>query len=622
MRIKYFLQRSLTRIASIRLTQWALIGLLASAIVVTGTLFHPKIQERLVLKYIAPSFVHFTVQRIHLLPWSLNATDLSFEIHGAKVSAQALSIRFCLSSLLSKTLDFKSISLVDAIIDLRSFIPSDSEPKEPFAGAFPLLDQGFGLNLGGVDINAFALLNSTDHIRLEIAGGRIAPHEVGALSFVSTMKINDGDSVKLEGLLEIDQLSKGHFNAISLTADSTIDAKSLPHPELVHLQAVVKPTAQPPRRKVEIADGEVQFEPQPESVEMSVRFGTENQAGVQLKALYDGRLGDLKGDYQFDTDDKFLASYLENVALPAFDHSAGGTLAVNLVDLRGQLSLISRTDFTNVRRLLLDNPKAPMRLSLVQKVGLSFTDEQVRIEKIHIEIEDDSTTEMLTTGLLEPIVISLAEPSAVLNEAATFLTLTIGAVQLEWLDSFVADYGVMSGVVSGSFAVKSDGEGRLIVEPSEATVIDNIRVDSGDMPLFEDLKIELKPLLQASTDNASIALNDIVVSLAEQPIATLKLRASVPTGEKNDSDIRFTLAGSVQVDPIIADPRIQTQLVDFEIPTALTFDFDTKLTQRKKSWLIRSLNASLTQAGKDKLIDVHTTQKINIALASGDQDFV
>ena len=616
------MQRFLTTIASLRWTQWALIGLLLSAILAAGTLFSPKIQERLVIKYIAPSFKHFAVQRIHLLPWSLSATDLSFEIQGAKVSAQAVSIRFCLSSLFSKTLDLKSISVVDAIVDLRSFIPPDPQPKEPFAGVFPLLDQGFGLRVGDVDINAFTLLNATDHIRAEISGGRINPDAVGALSFVSQVKINDGDNINVEGILEVDQLSKGHFNAISLTTDLTIDAESLSQPELVHVRAVVKPTTQPPEVKIEITENDFEFEPQPESVELSVRLGAENQAEVQLKALYDGRLGDLKGDYRFDVNDKFLAAYLGNIGIPTFKHSSGGALEINIVDLRGQLSLISRTDFTNVRRLLLDNPKAPMSLSLVQKVDLSFTDEQITIEKVQADIEDDSTVEMLTTGLLQPVVISFADPSAVLNEAVTFLTLTVAAVQLEWLDSFVADYGVMSGVVSGSFAVKSDGQGGLIVEPSETTVIDNIRVDSGDTPVFEDLRIELKPLIKANSDNTSIALSDVVVSLAEQPIATLKFSASVPYEEKDDANIRFAVAGSVQVDPIIADPRIQTHLVDFDIPTTLIFDFDTQLTQRDQSLQVRSLNASLAQAGKEKLIDVHATQEINVALASGDQDFV
>ncbi|MFT4560342.1 MAG: hypothetical protein ACI9BW_000076 [Gammaproteobacteria bacterium] len=622
MRFKQFSQRFLARATAIRRTQWVLIAIFLVATLVVGTLFHPAIQKRLVIKYVAPSFEKFSVERIHLLPWSLSGTELVLDIGGAKVSAAQLSARFCLSSLLWKTLDLNSISVRDAIIDLRSFVPADPEPIEPFAGIFTLLDHGFGMRLGDVHVSAFALLSATDRVRVKISGGQVEPHKIGALSFTSEIEMNDGESVHVDGQLEVDQLSNGHFNAISLTTNATVDLKSLPHPELIHLRAIVKPTAQPPQREIESASGELHFEPQPESVELSVAVGTENQTALNISALYDGRVGDLTGNYRLETDDKFLAPYMGGAAIPVFEHSAGGALEVNLVDLRGQLSLVSRTDFTNVRRLLLDNPKAPKSLSLIQEVGLTFTDEQITIGKVHAEIEDASTTEMLTTGLLQPVVIPFADPSAVLDQAATFLTLTIAAVQLEWLDFFVADYGVMSGTVSGSFAVKSDGDGRLIVESSETTVIDNIRIDSGDAPIFEALRIELKPLIQANSLHSSIALNDIFISLAEQSIATLNVSAILPSAQEGDSNVRFALAGTVEIDPIIADPRIQSHLADFDVPADLTFNFDADLTQHDKSLQIHALNASLGQAGKKKLIDVRSTQEINLPLVTGDQHFV
>ena len=65
------------------------LGLLVFGI---GALFHPGVQKRLVLKYIAPSLEQLSVERLHILPWSVEIIDLEVGFGGGQFAADRLSL--------------------------------------------------------------------------------------------------------------------------------------------------------------------------------------------------------------------------------------------------------------------------------------------------------------------------------------------------------------------------------------------------------------------------------------------------------------------------------------------------------------------------------------------------
>lgn len=594
------------------------VALFSVAVVV---LFHPAVQKKLVTRFAAPLFEHLEFERIHLLPWSLTLERFNAGYAGARIGGDAITVRFCLTSLLGRTINVKELSVLGIAVDLRQFTPPASPPPTgPFAGVFASIDRGFDLELREANIDARVQLNAGDTLGFAIAGGEIGPDAAGALTLSGRFASDTIATADFSGRLELDQRDRGRFNAIALQLDASVRQATLPQPEHVRLDIVLQPTVDPTRRTIEVADGETRFEPQPESIAVKL-FSHDGNGGARaefaLNALYDGLTGALAGPYTLTSNDRLAAPYAGDVALPGFEQTAEGQLFVDTQDGSVTMNLDSHTYVSDLQRILGPGSQLPSRISLVQRLALKLSGPSLEVSRFDNQIIDDESNPVITSALSETLTVPLDDPLAVLAQAQQLLTLDVTDLPLGWFDGMVPEVIIRGAVRATRFELSSDADGVVRFVPTTPMVIDGIAVEQGGTSLADGLRLALSPRVVSDDSGIHASIDDLAATADDAAIATMRLVADIPrTDDDGAPKTNLQLSGRFDIDPLLKQPGFTPLIEGLSLPQALSLHFNSKLSHTGDAIRIRALKARFSQPSREDLLLVEAKQSFTIKTAA------
>ena len=546
---------------------------------------------------------------------------MEVRILGGEFSAAALSIRFCISSLLIRIINVQELKLIKGTADLRGFNPPESTSKGPFPGVFPSLDIGFGFALNNVNIDAVAQLSEHERAQVNVTGGGTAPGGVGALNFAGLYEISSTDSLAFDGTLEFDQLTRGLFNSIVLELRASATSASLPQPEHFSAVAIIKPTVNPPQREVESADGDTHLEPLPEELHLTLLqqdAKSKLRAGLEIDALYHGSNGAAAGTYTLNSSDSLVAPYVGDTPLPRIAQAASGNFDLDLVRLTGEILMDSRTAITELDSILGVHLRVPTQFMLLQDIAMSFTADRIVVKKLRTRIEDENSRTILNSSMPQAFAVDFADPAQALVHAKTLLTFEVGGILLAWFNSMLPQYEIVSGALKAKFDVNFDEEGHLVVAPRETVEVADIRIDSADSPLIENVKIRFTPRVYATAEQITVDIQDLLVTINDTVLASARLNLRAPTNAEGSTAIHINLAGEIHLDPILEQPPIQAQLSGRTLPNALSLQFESVLVQEQDNIRIDQFRVELSQLDKQALVEVKTEKVITIQMSDAD----
>lgn len=585
-----------------------------SIAVVAG--FHPDIQKKLVLRFAGPLFEQLEFTRIHVLPWSLTLEQFEAAYAGAEISGDALTVRFCLTSLIGHTLNLKLLSARGITVDLRGFEPPPAPPPSgPFAGVFATLDRGFDLELREANIDARVQLNPSDAVTLTVSGGEIAPDVAAPLAFSGRYTSQAVDSVDFSGRLDIDQRDHGRFNAIGLHIAAAVRLATLAQPEHVRLGVFLQPTADPSRRVIASDDGETRYEPQPDSVSVKVTSHDDNgntRAAFALNALYDGQTGALAGPYTLTSTDRLLTPYVDNGAVPGFTQSAEGQLFVDTQYGNVTANLDSHAYITELQRVLGQGSQLPSRVGLEQRVAVSLNDGVLEISRLDNRIIDDESNSVIAAALAQTLSVPLNDPFALLAREQQLLTLDITDLPLGWFDGNAPAVIIRGAVAPTRFELSSDGNGVVRLAPTTPMRIEGIAVEQGGTMLADGLRLALSPRIVHDDSGLHAAIDDLSATAADLPVATLKLAVDVPATSDGTPATDLRLSGNIDIDPLLQQPGVAALLEGVSLPQALSLHLDGKLKLAGDTIRIRALKARFAQPDRADLVRAEAKQTFTI----------
>ncbi len=620
--LKKFLRRIPLRIANLRAREWATLGALCLIVLVIGALFHPHVQKRLVLKYVAPSVQQLRFDHLHILPWSVHITDLKVRVFGGEFAVDRLLLHFSTPSLLVRTITVNELRLSGGRFDLRGFTPPKSTSKGPFPGVFSSLDTGFDFELPKAELDAVVQLSEHQRVELNLHGGDIGPNVLGVLNFTGKFETGTNDSVKFDGDIELDQLTRGHFKSILVGMRAHATSPLLPQPEHLSIVAAITPTSNPPWQEFETTDGGTYFEPLPDKVQLTLEqqdVDKNVRAVVGVNALYDGRTGTFSGEYTLNSNDRVAKPYLGELTLPRFNQSASGVLSINLERLAGEITMDGRINFTELHRILGVDPNVPTELSLLQHIGLSFTPDNAVIEKMAIQLQDEDSQTVLSSALPQPFTVELANPAAALSHAQTLLQLDFGGILLAWFNAMLPDYEIVSGSINGNFEVSNDEQGKLVIAPRQSIELNDIRVEHGGLPLIENAKIQLTPRFEHSADQTTLDIPDFTILVDDAVLATAQIQGRSPTNENDSASIHIKLSGDVYIDPVFAQPAVKDYFSTLSLPKSLSLHFESALVQQEDRIRFDHLKAELLHPEKEKLLELQSKQPLTLFISGSGQ---
>lgn len=608
------------RLAATRRRTWIAAALATVLMIAVAVGFHPEIQKKLVHRFAGPLFEHLEFTHIHILPWAITLERFAARYEGAEISGDNLAARFCLTSLLGRTLELKSLSANGITVDLREFRPPPSPPPSgPFEGVFASLDRGFDIELLEASIDAHVQLNATDVLTLTVSGGAIAPDTAAALAFSGRYISTATDSVDFSGTLELDQRDRGRFNAIGLNVDAAVHLASLPQAEHLRLAVNLQPTADPSRRAIETEDGATRYEPQPESINVTLTSHDGNggaRAEFDLRALYDGQTGALAGPYTLSSSERLAAPYVDGTAIPGFTQSAEGQLFVDTQDGGVTASLDSHTSLTDLQRVLSQGSQLPSRLGLEQRIAVRLADGVLEISRLDHRLIDDESNVVIAVALAQPLSVPLDNPASLREREQQLLTLEVTDLPLGWFDGVVPEVIIRGAVATTRFELSSDDNGVLRFAPTTPMLIDGIAVEHGGTPLADGLRIALSPRIALDDNGLHASIDDLTATSDELAIAALKLTAEVPpaTAEVQATDLQ--LSGRFDIDPLLQQPGFTTLIEEVSLPQALSLQLDGKLKLAGDTIRIRALNARFSQPERNDLLQVEAKQTFTIKTSS------
>lgn len=602
--------------------QWISLGVVVLVVATLATVFHPGVQKRAIMRFVAPQVDFLALERVHVLPWSVTVEGLQLQHYGGSFSAAAVSLRYCVSALLGGTVRINRLKLVDGYADVRSFALPPSPPSSPFIGVFPTLDFGFGLALGEVVLDATAVLNDTDHARVSLRGGGIAPDETGEVGLVGHFESGPATAINLEGTLTVDQLKDGLYKGLALDLRTTAMLPDLPQPEQFRLLLELSPEANPPVRETTGADGEIVLQPLPERVSLSVVQQDRDRAEratLSLEASYDGAHGRLGGNYRLRSNEKIVARYLGETPLPRFLQSGRGEFDLTLEQLSGRLTLHSETTLSELQALLGHGPGVPGRFGVDQSVALSFEREQLQLETLRTRVTDEDGRTVVDAVMPARLEVDLARPESFMAQARSLLTVNVGGILLTWFDALLPDYDIVGGTFDGEFAVGTDADGTLELTPVDPFTISGVRIEQGGEAIVENLDLTLRPTVRRDAAQTVVTVSDIGAQFGDTPVANAMLTLGVPIVTDDGADgssaappLALDFSGAVFVDPLLAQPAVAALIADKPLPPGLTLQVEGAATAAAASTLIRQLNVRISRADDKEIVKLVTQQPFRI----------
>jgi len=579
-----------------------------------AVVFHPAFQKKMLLDHVGPLVDSLEIERIHFTPWSLELANVAVDYAGGHFQVGSGAIRYCLSSLLLLQLNIKQLILQEVKIDVANFNPPPSEPAESgiFPGVLASLEHGLGYSLQELNVSADIALPGQQSLTANITGGGIRPGERGDINFDARFNTGKGeDHILVDGVLALEQLSRGRFAAIDTELDVQAVLADLPETERVGLKLAVKPAALGREQLAVIADGE---EPQysQEALQLTLRqhdADDNNRAVLELGGTYDGNSGNFTGAYRATANERLVQPYVRDNVVPPTEEALTGAVDINIANLTGDITVISDLLVTGLRETQA-NDKLPEMLRLENNFRLSLLPgRQLRIVTLDAGVSDEGKNQPLAASVPADLNIPLDNIDAFLQQENTLLEFELPGVPLAWFDVFLPNQEITGGRLTAAFRITTDTSSTIHLKPVKPLEITDLTILQEGTVLVDGMNLSVMPEVSYATDAVQVSLGRIVIAATEGTLATAAASATLPLAGDRQGTIDVRANADLDVYNLLAFLDIKKS-GRYGVPRHFSMDFQTSARQKPGSVVINKLDGSLFKDSKTRLLKLALLQPL------------
>ena len=583
--------------------------------VVSAVVFHPAFQRKMLLDHVGPLVDSLEIGYIHFTPWSLDLKNVSLGYQGGHFSLGEGTLRYCLSSLLLMNLNIKTLALKDVNIDLEQFSPPETAEKEsggPFPGVLASLKHGLGYTLQEVMIDAAVRLPGKRALTARISGGGIKPEASGAITVALRFDTgNRNDYIKVDGSLDLDQLTRGRFATVETALAIQTSLEKLPEPERVNLDLTFTPSPAAAGQEESPPAAEDDGKPRytPESLHFALRL-PDSEGGIRsaldLEGVYDGNTGGIEGGYRVTANERLVQPYIKDVIPPSAEVLTG-EYRLNSTTLTGEMTVTSDLLVKEIREVTADNT-LPDMLQLRNNFRVSLLPGmQLRVETLDTAVSDNADNKPLATRLPGDLHIPMDDFAAFLRQENTLLDFELPGVPLVWFNVFLPDYQITDGVLKAAFEVTTDASGAIHIKPVKPLKVNRLTVRQQDKALIEGLNMTVLPSVNYSGDALGVSLKKLVIDAGSGELATAHLDAAIPLS--GGGDITAQAGADLDLhrllDVLAIKPKGRTTL-----PRHLVLEAQAALRQKPGLLAVNTLDVGLSLENKTSLVKLHVLQPL------------
>jgi hypothetical protein len=589
-------------------------GLMLLLAISAAVIFHPAFQKKMLLQYAGPLVESLEIERIHFTPWSLELANVAVDYAGGYFQVGHGSIRYCLSSLILLQFNIKQLVLQDVKVDVANFNPPPGEPAESgvFPGVLASLEHGLGYSLQELDINANVNLPGQQSLAANLKGGGIRPGEKGGINLDVRFNTGKGeDHILVNGMLALEQLTRGQFAAIETELEVQAALAKLPETERVKVKMAVMPAALDKEQLAVISDDEKPRYAQ-ESLQLTVQqhdAAGNNRAVLELGGTYDGNAGDFTGSYRVTANEGLVQPYLKDKVVPRTEEVLKGTVDMNIATLTGDITVISDLLVSDLREVKA-NDKLPELLRLENNFRLSLLpDRQLRIATLDADVSDEGENRPLAASLPASLDIPLDNIDAFLQQENTLLEFELPGVPLTWFDVFLPNREITDGRLTGAFRITTDSSSVIHLKPTRPLEITGLTILQDGTAVLDGMNLSVMPEVSYATDKLQISLDRILASASEGTLATASVNATLPlTGERQGAvDARAN--ADLDVYNLLAFLDIKKS-GRYGVPRHFSVDFQTTARQQPGKVVISKLDGHFFKDSKTRLLNLTLLQPL------------
>ncbi len=590
------------------------LGLVLILAITSAVVFHPAFQKKMLLDHVGPLVDSLEIGRIHFTPWSLELANVAVDYAGGHFQVGNGSIRYCLSSLLLLQLNIKQLVLQDVKIDVANFSPPPSEPVESgiFPGVLASLQHGLGYSLQELSVNADVTLPGKQSLAANISGGGIRPGEKGNINVDARFNTgNADDHVLVDGMLALDQLSRGRFTAIETVFDVQTTLTDLPETEHVNISLAVTPAALGKEELAVIEGGEAPRY-SPERLQLTLQQNDaqgNNRAVLDLGGIYDGNGGDFTGAYRVTANERLVQPYAGDNVIPRTEEVLKGAVDFNIAELTGDITVISDLLVTDLREVKA-NDKLPELLRLKNNFRLSLLPgRRLRIVTLDAGLTDEGGNQPLAASLPADLNIPLDDIDAFLQQENTLLEFELPGIPLTWFDAFLPGQEITDGRLTGAFRITTDTSSNIHIKPVKPLKITSLTILQGDDVLINRMNLSVLPEVSYAADALQVKLDRIVVAAEEGTLATAAASATLPLAGERQGAVDARATADLDVYNLLAYLDIKKS-GRYGVPRHFSVEFQTSLQQQPGRVVISKLDGGLIKDSKTRLLNLALLQPL------------
>lgn len=586
----------------------------AVLLITLGILMIPNVQKKIILAQAEKHTESFSVEYVHLLPWSVEIRGLDISLPAAVAKVERFKTSFCVTKLFWHIVQVNELTVSGAHVQIRE---SDQAPSEgAFPGVFALIDQGFRLTLEQVAVDATVILVDGTLIDLSIPQGQFDASGRGELLLAVDVSQGDKLHASTSGMIAISQSKEGGieeiFSELSLSASmaQSADSASESKPFELDIDAVLTPWTD-----TRVVDGETS--PQRyfigDVLDVNLSLPKRENKGVDLASSikFNGLKNLVTGNYDLRVAPDWIEAMIGNDSAPLMAEQGKGEFSFDLSDMNLKLEYTGDTSFTTLERLLNDNPSLPDSLRLNKSLKISSDTLNVTIESFETGLGNTEGDSLFTLGLSDPIAIVIADPEAALGENKTIAKFELAQIPIEWVGGFVPEATLQDGQLSGSFVLETN-EGVVRLLPVEPLQLSATKIFAQELP-EQLVSVSMEPHVYYTAELLKADISKLSVVIAGDEAVRLDVAMNLPFAEDNPP-MAVTSTGKLALDKIKRLSAVAPLLEQYPVPDGLSADFDAKLLVHPESLEIQTVLFNLKR-NKNSLIKLTGLQPFQVGFA-------
>ncbi|MGR8949480.1 MAG: hypothetical protein ACU84Q_15650 [Gammaproteobacteria bacterium] len=535
--------------------QRVLLGIAAALIVSLLILSIPSVQKKIIVAQAQKYTESFDLQYIHILPWSVSFEGLAISTSALDVWAEQAKISFCVTKLLWRVVQVDELRVSALKLEINDAQSQDEAGD--FPGVFALLNHGYRVTLGTLELDAEVRLPDNTSLKVAIPEGYLSAEGRGEIALQVQLESEANNiSAHSAGTIAVSQSAEYDIEEIftdlnfsaSITQSAAPDNNRQQPSYNFAIDSLITPW-------VETLPGDEEAPAQVvllgDNIELNVEIPGDETAGIELSSSvrFDARKQRFEGAYALAVAAQWIEQLIGNASAPLMSESGEGSFSFQLGELGLELDYQGDTRFTTLERLFNENPALPEFLRFNKSLTLDSDLATVNISSLATGLTANDDTTLLTLALNEPIEVSVTDPHAAIATDRKIGLFEIQQLPIEWLGGLVPETTLRDGRLSGSFSLEAK-DGTLQLIPNEALTISATSITARDLP-EQVVSLSMRPQMTVAKQLFTAKLSDLSLHVGEEQAAEFNMTLKLPLSE-GDAPMHLRASTFASIDRIKA----------------------------------------------------------------------